>query len=184
MAESQNGLNTGLNTSTNIDAQFATKQSDNPLWHYACQFYSQPKTEAVLLELQDHQGADINLILQVLWLASMHVEWTPSCIPDGYQQWIKEQVLPLRKMRRSMKVEWPIEKGECFDDFRQQVKALELKAEQIALGMLFEGCEAIVIKGDIENKEPDVKSVNDNLTRLAQYLMIEFREFKMLGELI
>ena len=151
MSKSQNGLNTGLNTSANTGAQFATKQLDNPLWQYACQFYSQPGVESALLELQDKHGADINLVLQALWLASVRVEWGPRCIPHDYQKWMTQHVLPLRQMRRTMKIEWSEEKGKAYEEFRQQVKKLELKAEQVALAMLFASSEGLS-EGDVSEK--------------------------------
>ena len=194
MADSQNGLDTGLN----IDAQFATNSVENPyseppekhlenshdndldngLWQYACQVYSQAGVEAALLTLQDDHGADINLILQALWLASEGRAWTEACIPADYDQWIAEQVLPLRKMRRSMKVDWPEQEG-----FRQRVKNLELKAEQYGLEMLFEGgLQEDVMKDDEIKSEAGF--VNSNLIQLAQYLNIPHNYFESLISLI
>lgn len=181
MTESQNGLNTGLNTSVNTGAQCATNSLENPLWQYACQFYSQPGVETALLELQDNHGADINLILQALWLASIGSEWTASCIPDDYQKWMNEQVLPLRQMRRTMKVEWPEEKGKEYEDFRQQVKKLELKAEQVALGMLFLTRGSYVDSNEVEKEAGSVKF---NLTQLAHFSKIDFENFKALSGLV
>jgi hypothetical protein len=43
-----------------------------------------------------------------------------------------KQVQPMRQMRRNMKTNGP-----QHEDFRQQVKKLELKAEHYARGMLF-----------------------------------------------
>ncbi len=180
MADSQNGLDTGLN----IDAQFATNRAENPhsdpleqplentldneLWQYACQVYSQAGVEAALLVLQDDHGADINLILQALWLASEGRLWTEACIPAGYDQWMKEQVLPLRQMRRSMKVDWVEKRGPQYEDFRQQVKKLELKAEQQALAMLFHQSNRV-----LGQEESVTKTLESNLSQLAAYLTIK-----------
>ncbi|MBQ0731044.1 MAG: TIGR02444 family protein [Oleispira antarctica] len=190
MADSQNVLDTGLN----IDAQFATNSAENPLtdpleqslentldnelWQYAYQVYSQTGVEAALLALQDDHGADINLILQALWLASEGKQWTEACIPADYDQWIAEQVLPLRKMRRRMKVDWPEQEG-----FRQRVKNLELKAEQYGLEMLFEGGLQEVVMKDDEIKS-EAGFVNSNLIQLAQYLNIPHNYFESLISLI
>lgn len=132
---------------------------ENSLWHYACQIYSQTGVETALLALQDDHGADINLILQALWLASEGKQWTKACIPNDYEQWMEEQVLPLRQMRRSMKVDWPQQEG-----FRQQVKKLELMAEQYALGMLFEATGEVLDTADM---------LTVNLHRLANFLEIK-----------
>jgi uncharacterized protein (TIGR02444 family) len=128
--------------------------------------------EAALLALQDHHGADINLILQALWLASEGAQWTHACIPNDYGKWMAEQVLPLRKMRRTMKAEWPEQKGKEYEDFRQQVKKLELKAEQVALAMLF----------DSSDKEEKGKTglMILNLALLADYSGLSIDEFDQL----
>lgn len=181
MADSQNGLNTGLNTSANTGAQFATNSLENPLWKYACQVYSQPGVEAVLLELQDEHGADINLILQALWLTTEGQEWTRACIPNDYSQWMAEQVLPLRQMRRNMKAEWGEQRGAVYEDFRQQVKKLELKAEQYALGMLF-------VNNDVQQEEAGLKKTEfthvDNLCILGQEMNILPEHFDTLIQLV
>ena len=194
MADSQNGLDTGLN----IDAQFATNSVENPyseppekhlenshdndldngLWQYACQVYSQAGVEAALLTLQDDHGADINLILQALWLASEGRAWTEACIPTNYDQWMKEQVLPLRLMRRSLKVDWVENKGPQYEGFRQQVKKLELKAEQYALGMLFL---------QIENFEEPISVFENkhfNLEAVAKFFKIPEQNFCVLRKMI
>ena len=142
-----------------MGGHFATKPLDNPLWQYACQVYAQAGVETALLKLQDEQGADINLILQALWLASEGRAWTRACIPNDYGKWMTEQVLPLRQMRRSMKTDWPQQ-----EDFRQQVKKLELKAEQYALAMLF-------IRSDYEQKESGCMTL-ENLGILGQELSL------------
>lgn len=159
-----------------MGGHFATKPLDNPLWQYACQVYAQAGVETALLELQDEQGADINLILQALWLASEGRAWTKGCIPNDYGKWMTEQVLPLRQMRRSMKVDWVEQRGAVYEDFRQQVKKLELKAEQFALAMLF-------VNSDKEEKD-EVGSVISNLALLADYSDLSVDSFDQLALLI
>lgn len=150
-----------------MGGHFATNSLENPLWKYACQVYSQPGVEAALLELQDEHRADINLILQALWLASEGQAWTTACIPIDYYKWMEEHVLPLRQMRRSMKVDWPKQEG-----FRQQVKKLELKAEQYALGLLFANRD--------QSDKYETGSVVSNLAQLADYLKLSREKIKQL----
>lgn len=140
---------------------------DNELWQYACQLYSQVGVEAALLALQDDHGADINLILQALWLASEGKEWTSGCIANGYSAWMSEQVQPLRQTRRNMKTDWP-----QHEDFRQQVKKLELKAEQYALAMLFASSS--------QGEKSEAELVVSNVTLLAEYSNIPFEKFDQL----
>lgn len=163
--------NDGLTPSVNTQAQCATKPLDNPLWQYACQFYSQPGVEAALLELQDEHGADINLILQALWLASLGKEWSSDCVPEAYPLWMAQQIQPLRKMRREMKQAWPEQEG-----FRQQVKKLELKAEQVALAMLFMATEDNYNRG----QEGETSLFCRNLEKVGQGMNILPAHFQTL----
>jgi len=137
---------------------------ENSLWDYACQVYSQAGVEAELLALQDDHGADINLILQAMWLASEGKVWTQTCIPNDYEKWMEEQVLPLRQMRRSMKADWA-----GYEDFRQQVKKLELKAEQYALASLYLNIEGLAV----ESAAGKINLAVQNMHILAEYLVIE-----------
>ena len=146
---------------------------DNGLWQYACKVYSKVGVEAALLHLQDEHGADINLILQALWLASEGVEWAPVCIPNDYSRWVEEQVIPIRTMRRGLKTDWVELRGEGCEDFRQQVKNLELKAEQYALAMLFVQSEAkrngVNKKGSAFLAEKNLKQLGENMNILPEY---------------
>ena len=155
---------------------------DNGLWQYACQVYSKAGVEAALLHLQDEHGADINLILQALWLANEGAEWTPAYIPNDYGRWVKEQVMPIRTMRRGLRTDWVELRGEGCEDFRQQVKKLELKAEQYALAMLFVQSEAKMngIKKNGAKKNGSVTLAEENLKRLGENMNIHPEYFELL----
>ena len=161
-----------------MDGHFATNSAviplQNPLWDYACQLYSKPGMEAALLVLQDDHGADINLILQALWLASESKVWSKACIPNDYGKWVTEQVIPLRKMRRSLKTDWVAPRGVGFEDFRQHVKGLELKAEQYALAMLYQQSRNEIINTLPKN--------NDfaGLLAISEFLNINFHKIRQL----
>mgnify|MGYP000119310121 CR=1 FL=1 len=165
-----------------IGGHFATNLADipleNQLWQYACQVYSLAGVEAALLALQDDHGADINLILQALWLASEGQQWTKECIPEDYSAWMDAQVLPLRQMRRSMKTEWVEKRGAQYEGFRQQVKKLELKAEQYALGMLFLQSE------NFEKPISVLENKHFNLEAIANFFEIPEENFCVLRKMI
>jgi uncharacterized protein (TIGR02444 family) len=172
-------------------AQFATNSPviplQNPLWEFACQVYSQAEMEAELLVLQDEHGADINLILQALWLASEGIEWMPECIADDYQPWVTEQVIPIRNMRRRLKTQWVEQRGLGFEDFRQQVKKLELQAEQYALAVLYvhnaTNNSEVKLKGAITkgaSKSGPVFLAENNLKRLGETMNILPEHFQLL----
>jgi uncharacterized protein (TIGR02444 family) len=166
------GENPPLNTLVTPLYKHLDQLLDNALWQYACQVYSLPGMEVILLDLQDEHSADINLILQALWLASEGIEWTFDCIPNDYGKWVKEQVIPIRTMRRSLKIDWVEQR--CFGckDFRQEIKSLELKAEQYALAMLYQ-------RSSILNQKAQKRthSLTSNLINIAEH-------FKISSELI
>jgi hypothetical protein len=109
-------------------------------------------------------------------LASEDKQWTKACIPTDYDQWMEEQVLPLRQMRRSMKVEWVEKRGSQYEGFRQQVKKLELNAEQHALAMLFALTD--------QEAKSDTGLVIANLAQLAEYSELSREKFEPLISLI
>jgi len=154
-------------------AQFATIPLDNPLWRHACQFYAQPGIEQILLTLQDEHGADINQILQAHWLGSEGKAWDQGCVSEEYLLWMEQQIQPLRKIRRDMKQQWVVERGAAFEDFRQQVKKLELQAEQYGLALLY-------LAGQQQPSSVEGKLVQENFSRYARSLGIPDSSFSEL----
>ena len=121
-------------------AQFATLSLHNPLWQYACQLYSQPGVEAELLLLQDQDGIDINVLLSAHWLGRAGILWSAHYLPEMYRDWVLQQVVPLRQMRRQLKAQLLEGDGVvegCWREYREKVKGLELESEQMALAILF-----------------------------------------------
>ncbi len=93
------------------------------LWQFSLAFY--PKQQALLLQLQDELGAQVNLILAICWLATQHRQLTPvqlhactSAIASTQQTLIQ----PLRQIRRNLTA--------STLHFKTELLALELKAEQ------------------------------------------------------
>lgn len=168
-----------------ISEHFATNRAviplQNPLWDYACGVYSQEGVEAALLILQDEHCADINLILQALWLASEGVEWTPECIVGDYGKWVAEQVIPIRALRRHLKTDWVEQRGLVFEDFRQQVKKLELQAEQYALAMLFIASQEFL---DRDTNQAPTDLLTSNCELLEKFLGLKPQSLEPLTELV
>lgn len=150
--------------------QFATIPLENPLWQHASQFYSQPGMESVLLLLQDQHQADINQILQAIWLADSGRVWKPACVTSEYLNWSAEYIRPLRHMRRRMKEEW----GDLAESVRQKIKATELEAEQYGLALLMMSGE----KGSYVTDEKTDSLIlrRENLIALADYSGLLFPE--------
>jgi uncharacterized protein (TIGR02444 family) len=118
-------------------------REESPFWRFSLRFYSRPGVAAACLALQDEAGADVNLMLFLLFLAEHKRQVTADDIArlDGtVRTWRDRVVKPLRELRRVLKTgigEIPVAVSETF---RGQIKRLELESEQIEQHLL-EGCE-------------------------------------------
>lgn len=113
-------------------------QLRNHLWDYALELYRQPGVEALCLELQDHWGADVNLLLWLCWLEreGLAINDTRLYLAQArIAPWQTEIVQPLRRMRRHIKQHYGT-KDPAMEASRQAIKAAELKAEKAVLNRL------------------------------------------------
>ena len=111
----------------------------DPFWTFSLAFYRRPGVEAACLALQDEAGADVNLVLYLLWCAATgRSPATAATIAEAdrrIEPWRRAVVIPLRTMRRAMKAD--LLPGLATEDHRTRVKALELDAERLAQAALF-----------------------------------------------
>lgn len=109
-------------------------QHISSFWAFSLKFYSQPGIDDICLDLQDRFGADVNIVLYVLWQAHRGQRLSKSDIHKVVEfagLWQKNVVEPLRKVRRFLKTPpsgWP---SQDVNQFRQRVKAEELQAEHL-----------------------------------------------------
>lgn len=109
-------------------------REESPFWRFSLRFYSRPKISAACLALQDEGGADVNLLLFLLFLAEHKRRVTKDDIHRldlAVCAWRDRVVKPLRELRRALKAgigDIPIKASETF---RGQIKRLELESEQI-----------------------------------------------------
>ncbi|MEE8435964.1 MAG: TIGR02444 family protein [bacterium] len=105
---------------------------DNPFWNFSLAVYNRPGVPEACLRLQDECGADVNLVLFILWQACEGREMTPRGVAEieaAVGDWPAEVVRPLREVRRWLK------KNPLADDrsgaLRDEVKKLELDSERL-----------------------------------------------------
>lgn len=102
-------------------------------WAYSLASYARVGAAEACLRLQDDHGLDVNVALWSLWIGETRGILTmadldraeAACAP-----WRSVVVAPLRTIRRALKdgvADWTTARVE---DFRSQVKALELEAER------------------------------------------------------
>ena len=95
------------------------------LWSFSLAFYARPSVALACLQCQDQAGADVNLVLFLLWqhAAGFSAEEV-AAIDREVRVWREQAVQPLRAVRRYLK-------GKDAETFRNAVKAVELEAERL-----------------------------------------------------
>jgi uncharacterized protein (TIGR02444 family) len=97
-------------------------------------FYGRPGISPACLALQDGAGADVNLLLFLLFLAEQKRRLNSEDIERldvAVAQWREAVVKPLRDLRRVLKQGVDFIPGPVSETFRSQIKRLELESEQI-----------------------------------------------------
>jgi uncharacterized protein (TIGR02444 family) len=108
--------------------------NDSAFWRFSLRFYALPGVAPACLVLQDEAGADINLLLLLLFFAQSRHAVTSEHVARLdviVRVWREEAVKPLRSIRRRLKagadgISLPVSEA-----FRNQVKRIELQAERI-----------------------------------------------------
>ncbi|BFM09527.1 TIGR02444 family protein [Halioxenophilus aromaticivorans] len=110
---------------------------DNPLWRYSLAVYGYSPLQQALLDLQDNQGAQVNVLLAQGWLQQQGRNISP-------QQWqaVGQLLAPwfslthsLRSQRRAIKAN---ASGAMGARLYTAVKALELAAEQRQQALIYD----------------------------------------------
>jgi uncharacterized protein (TIGR02444 family) len=116
----------------------STDTSRESLWDFALRVYSLPGVEQSCLALQDRWGADVTLVLWLCWLAERGVPASVADIKAAERKtgpWQQQVVTALRRVRRQIKADWPVEDS-AIQAVRSAVAEAELLAEKLALEWL------------------------------------------------
>src|SRR5437868_605100 len=109
-------------------------RSESPFWRFSLRFYTRTHVAPACLLLQDEAGADVNLLLFLLFLADQKRSISAEEIvrlDEAVAQWRETVVKPLRALRRGLKQGVDFIPGPVSETFRAQIKRLELESEQI-----------------------------------------------------
>ena len=102
---------------------------EDSLWHFSLAVYGRPGVDAVCLDLQDRLGADVNLLLFVLWAGAVCGVRLPATELERLSAeagaWQRSVVAPLRGVRRHLK---GVADAQAF---RQRIKDAELESERL-----------------------------------------------------
>jgi uncharacterized protein (TIGR02444 family) len=108
--------------------------SDTPFWRFSLGFYRDPAVAAACIELQDQAGVDVNMLLFLLWNATLNRTLSQAAIADLDRRigaWREAAVIPLRALRRALKSPPPVIEPGAAEVFRTRVKNVELEAERL-----------------------------------------------------
>ena len=108
-------------------------EDESPFWAYSIRFYDDPKIQEACLKAQDKFGADVNLILYVLFRATAGRRIKPKAILKAIkcvESWHLEIVQPLRQIRRRLKDQPYKLSGDNQATIRRAIRNIELKSER------------------------------------------------------
>ena len=108
--------------------------SESALWRFSLAFYRQPGVADACLQLQDEAGADVNVMLYLLFLAARgHRVQADDVtrIEAHVAEWRNAVVVPLREVRRKLKLPFGAYEVALTAELRNDVKRIELAAERI-----------------------------------------------------
>lgn len=111
------------------------------LWDWVIQAYQREGVSEACLALQDYNEQNVCLILWGAWCAQTGRkpdEETLEAAADTARAWETTTVAPLRAIRRTLKSPVPDLDTQARLSVREQIKALELKAERHLLQQLEE----------------------------------------------
>ena len=123
-----------------MTAQKESGALENPFWRFSIDRYARPGVAPLCLGLQASFGVDVNLVLFGMWRGqngwSIDGKDAARMIVDQTEDWRRQVVLPLRSVRKALKhMQTPT--PEAKDKLRDEVKRLELRAEQLQQAMLY-----------------------------------------------
>lgn len=102
------------------------------LWDFSLHYYARPGVSQLCLHLQDEHRVNVNILLWTLWLGYRGIRLEPAQLAQALRKthgWDQHYVVPLRQLRRRMKVEFG--NGEpAIEAVRTQIKQAELLAEK------------------------------------------------------
>ena len=99
------------------------------LWSFSLALYGRPGVPALCLDLQDAHGADVNVVLALLFAGTRGVSLGAdgvAALDAAVRPWREDVVVALRRVRRDLKGQ-----GEEAEALRTTVKGAELAAEKI-----------------------------------------------------
>jgi uncharacterized protein (TIGR02444 family) len=106
----------------------------SPFWTFSLGFYRQGGVSESCLDLQDRCGVDVNIVLFLLWTATLRRRLEAGetrALAEKVRAWQNDVVVPIRNLRRFLKTRPPLLDEGTAELFRTKVKAVELESERL-----------------------------------------------------
>jgi uncharacterized protein (TIGR02444 family) len=105
------------------------------LWDWTLEAYARPGVPEACLELQDQHGQNTSLLLWAVWAEAADSELLARAA-EAARRWEAVAVAPLRVVRRALKPHLPPIDDAGREGLREDVKAVELRAERVLMETL------------------------------------------------
>jgi uncharacterized protein (TIGR02444 family) len=105
------------------------------LWDETLQAYGRPGVPEACLALQDTWGQNTSLLLWAVWAETADPAILATAA-DVARRWEATALAPIRAVRRALKPAFPGVADGPREDLREDVKAVELRAERVLMETL------------------------------------------------
>jgi uncharacterized protein (TIGR02444 family) len=105
------------------------------LWDETLQAYGRPGVPEACLALQDDYGQNTSLLLWAVWAETADPKVLAEAA-DVAHRWEALALGPIRAVRRALKPAFPGVEDAAREDLREDVKAVELRAERVLMEAL------------------------------------------------
>ena len=116
----------------------ATEVGESEFWAFSVDFYGRPSVSSHCLALQDASGADVNLILLLLYAATKGIALSVDHVAQldrSCAEWRESVIRPLRAARRATKTLGMPDAGQLYS----ALKSAEIASEKVAQYRLARG---------------------------------------------
>jgi uncharacterized protein (TIGR02444 family) len=147
----------------------------SPFWTFSLGFYRQPGVPEACLELQDRCGVDVNVVLFLLWTATLKRRLQTAevrTLADKVRTWQTEVVVPIRNLRRFLKSPPPLLDKGVAELFRTKIKAVELESERLQQEAMF--ALAPTLRGELAETVEEAAQAS-----LANYQSVAGQRFEI-----
>ena len=114
--------------------------SKSPFWQFSIKFYAVPGVAQACIELQDQANVDVNILFYLLWNATQGRAFNAADVTEIEHRigpWRDVAVIPIRNIRRALKVPPPVIEPAAAEGLRTRIKAVELEAERLQQEALY-----------------------------------------------